>query len=99
MALERHPFGRRWRKDIIRLCLTLYCRSPRGYAELKNSNFMMLSSQNLLRKYKNSIHQEAGINIDMLAWMSNEAMIIKGVLYLTKCQYNLTCNSAKEMVM
>ena len=35
MALERHPFGRRWSKDIIRLCLTLYCRSPRGYAELK----------------------------------------------------------------
>jgi hypothetical protein len=35
----------------------------------------MLSSQNLLRKYKNSIHQEAGINTDMLAWMSNEARI------------------------
>ena len=69
MALERHPFERRWSKDIIRLCLT------RGYAELKNSNFMILTSQNLLRKYKNSIHQEAGINTDMLAWMSNEAMI------------------------
>jgi hypothetical protein len=93
MVLERHPFERRWSKDIIRLCLT------RGYAELKNSNFMILPSQNLLRKYKNSIHQEAGINIDMLAWMSNEAMIIKGVLYLTKCQYNLTCNSEKEIVM
>jgi hypothetical protein len=67
---------------------------------------MMLSSQNLLRKYKNSIHQEAGINTDMLAWMSNEARIknlprsdIKGVLYLTKCQCNLTCNSANKMVM
>jgi hypothetical protein len=29
----------------------------------------------LLRKYKNSIHQEAGINTGMLAWMSKEAMI------------------------
>jgi len=58
MALERHPFGRRWNKDIIELCLTLYCRSPKGYTELKNSNFMILPSQNLLRKCKNSIHQE-----------------------------------------
>ena len=30
MALERNPNGRRWNKEIIRLCLTLYCRSPRG---------------------------------------------------------------------
>jgi hypothetical protein len=36
---------------------------------------MILPSQNLLRKYKNSIHQEAGINTGMLAWMSKEAMI------------------------
>lgn len=31
MALERYPNGRRWSKEIVRLCLTLYCRSPRGY--------------------------------------------------------------------
>jgi len=73
MALERHPFGRRWNKEVIRLCLTLYCRSPRGYSELRNSNFLILPSQNLLRRYKNTVHQEAGININMLQWMSNEA--------------------------
>lgn len=73
MALERNPHGRRWDKDVIRVCLTLYCRSPRGYSELKNSNFLILPSQNLLRRYKNSIHQEAGIKTDMLDWMSSEA--------------------------
>jgi hypothetical protein len=29
----------------------------------------------LLRRYKNSPHQEAGINIEMLQWMANEAKI------------------------
>lgn len=75
MALERNPNGRRWSKDIIRLCLTLYCRSPRGYNELRGSNFLILPSQNLLRKYKYSVHQEAGVNKDMLEWMANEAKI------------------------
>lgn len=59
----------------VRLCLTLYCRSPRGYNELRGSNFLILPSQNLLRKYKNSVHQEAGVNKDMLEWMANEAKI------------------------
>lgn len=75
MALERNPNDKRWSKDIVRLCLTLYCRSPRGYNELRGSNFLILPSQNLLRKYKNSVHQEAGVNKDMLEWMANEAKI------------------------
>lgn len=75
MALERNPNGRRWSKDLVRLCLTLYCRSPRGYNELRGSNFLILPSQNLLRIYKNSVHQEAGVNKDMLEWMANEAKI------------------------
>ena len=78
MALERNPNGRRWNKEIIRLCLTLYCRSPRGYSELRNSNFIILPSQNLLRRYKNSVYQEAGVNSDMLDWMANEATM-KGI--------------------
>jgi hypothetical protein len=75
MALQRHPFGRRWKKDIIRLCLTLWCRSPRGYSELRNSNFMILPSKSVLQKYKNIVHQEAGINKEVLHWMSNEAKL------------------------
>lgn len=62
-------------KDIVRLCLTLDGRSPRGYIELRGSNFLILPSQNLLRKYKNSLHQEAGVNKDMAELMANEAKI------------------------
>ena len=71
MALERNRFGLWWSEDIIRLCLTLYCRSPRGYSELRSCNFVILPSQNLLRRYKNSVIQEAGINKEMLQWMAN----------------------------
>jgi hypothetical protein len=44
-----------------------------GYAELRNSNFMILPSQQLLQKYKNNVHQQSGINKDVLHWMANEA--------------------------
>ncbi|XP_071174117.1 uncharacterized protein [Mytilus edulis] len=75
MALERHPNGRRWNRDIVQLCLSLWCRSPRGYTDLRNSKFLVLPSQKLLQRYKNRIHQEAGINKEMLHWMKNEAKL------------------------
>jgi len=75
MALERNPHGRRWSKDIIRMCLTLWCRSPRGYTDLRNSGFIVLPSQKILQNYKNIVHQEAGINKEILHWMANEAQI------------------------
>ncbi|KAJ8321537.1 hypothetical protein KUTeg_000913 [Tegillarca granosa] len=75
MAIEQHPKGRRWHKDVIRLCLTLWCRSPKGYSELRNSKFIMLPSEKILQKYKNHVKQDAGINKDMLHWMLNEAKV------------------------
>ena len=71
MALERNPHGRRWDKDIVRLCLTLWCRSPRGYNELRSSKFTILPSQTILQRYKNTVDQEAGINKNVLHWMKN----------------------------
>ena len=74
-ALERKPNGRRWNADIIRLCLTLWCRSPRGYSDLRKSGFMLLPSEKILQIHKNVVHQEAGINKDMMHWMANEAKV------------------------
>lgn len=84
IALERHPHGRHWDKDVIRLCLTLWCRSPRGYTKLKNNHFIILPSQKLLHKYKNSVNQEAGINKDVLHWMKNGAMLKTGDVVLLR---------------
>ena len=75
MALEGDPHGRRWNKDFIRMCLALWCRSLRGYTYLRTSGFIVLSSQKILQNYKNIVHQEAGINKEILDWMANEAQI------------------------
>jgi hypothetical protein len=34
-----------------------------------------LPSQKILQNYKNIVHQEAGINKEILDWMANEAQI------------------------
>jgi hypothetical protein len=75
MANERYPKGRRWDRDIVRLCLTLCCRSAKGYTDLRNSKFLILPSEKLLQRYKNHVNQEAGINSDILHWMANEAKL------------------------
>jgi ABC-type maltose transport system permease subunit len=38
---------------------------------------MTLPSQQLLQKYKNIVHQQAGINQDVFHWMANEAKLKK----------------------
>jgi hypothetical protein len=43
MALERHQNGRRWNRDIVRLCLSLWCMSPHGYTDLRNSKMISQS--------------------------------------------------------
>jgi hypothetical protein len=42
---------------------------------LRNSGFIVLPSQKILQNYKNIVHQEAGINKEILHWMVNEAQI------------------------
>ena len=75
MALERHSNGRRWNSDIVRLCLSLWCRSPHGYTDIRNSKCVFLPSQNLLQRYKNQVDQESGFKKDILHWMRNEAAL------------------------
>jgi hypothetical protein len=73
-ALTTSKYGNRWSKDIIRVCLSLWCRSPRGYKDLRSSGFLMLPSERLLQIYKNRVHQKAGINRELVHWMRSEAI-------------------------
>ena len=68
-SVSTSPMARRWNKDILRMCLSLYCRSPKAFEELHNSGFVVLPSQRLLRQYKNQVTQEAGISKEILKWM------------------------------
>ena len=72
-ALKTSKHGRRWDKDIVRMCLSLWCRSPRGYKDLRESGFMVLPSQRLLQIHKNKVHQKPGVNKDLMHWMRTDA--------------------------
>lgn len=70
---NKTPKARRWDTDIIRLCLTLYCRSPKNYEFLAKGGYFVLPSSKLIRLYKNKIDQKAGVNKDVFEWMKSEA--------------------------
>lgn len=57
---------------IIRLCLSIWNRSPDAYAQLKESGVMKLPSGRLLSLYKNSITQKPGIQEEVLDWLVDE---------------------------
>lgn len=58
---------------MIKVCLSLWSRSPRTFRDLKGSNLFILPSGGLLQRYKNAVLQNAGINPEVLRWMHNTA--------------------------
>lgn len=69
----KDPRSRRWNAKVISICLSIYCRSPKAYDDLKNSGMLVLPSTQLLRFYKNAVDQQPGFIEDNLLWMRNEA--------------------------
>jgi hypothetical protein len=59
----------RWDKNVISTCLSLWVRSPKAYADLTDSKMLLLPSGRQLRRYKNCVPQESGINDQVLQWM------------------------------
>ena len=66
------PTGYRWSKDRIRLCSTLYSRSPAAYRDLRDSGYLRLPSGSILKRYRNCIKQDAGFNPEVLDSMRRE---------------------------
>ena len=64
---------RRWDKDVLSVCLTLWVHSPKTYQTLQDSNMLILPSGRQLRRYKNIIPQHAGLNQEVLHWMYQAA--------------------------
>ncbi|XP_052809219.1 uncharacterized protein LOC128237669 [Mya arenaria] len=89
--LNRNPKGRRWDKNTISLCLSLWCRSQKNYEQLRNSKILTLPSGRWLSYYKGVVDQKAGFNKDVFLWMKNEARKLKkstedeylGVLFIS----------------
>jgi hypothetical protein len=59
--------------SIIQECLAVWARSPRAYTQLRQSKLLILPSEKLLIKYKNSVDQTVGYNKHNLQWMVSEA--------------------------
>ncbi|XP_070570887.1 uncharacterized protein [Ptychodera flava] len=73
MLQTKGATGRRWHPKIIRMCLSIWMRSPRAYEELKRSGMLILPSGRLLSMYKNCVDQNPGLNDAVLEWMVREA--------------------------
>lgn len=74
---SKSPQARRWNKDVVSLCLSLWIRSPKAYQTLLESNVLVLPSGRQLRRYKNCIPQEPGICDTTLRWMYESAKGLK----------------------
>ena len=71
--LTRDPKGRRWDKNTLSLCLSLWCRSPRNYDQLRESKVLILPTGRTLSLYKHAVEQKAGFINDVFQWMKIEA--------------------------
>ena len=53
--------GRRYHPQMIRFALSIHCKSPSVYRELRDSGALILPSERVLRDYKNYFKPGAGI--------------------------------------
>ena len=58
---------------MIRLCLSLFCRSPSTYHQLGASSVLKLPSGRLLSMHKNNVRQESDLQEAVIRWMLAEA--------------------------
>ncbi len=67
--------GRRYHPQMIRFALSIHCKSPSAYRELRDSGALTLPSERVLRDYKNYFKSGAGItkeNIEELKEKTSE---------------------------
>ena len=67
--LQSKKMGRRYHPQVIRFALSIHCKSPSAYRELRDSGALILPSERVLRDYKNYFKPKTGIakeNIDSL---------------------------------
>ncbi|KAJ8034277.1 hypothetical protein HOLleu_21044 [Holothuria leucospilota] len=82
----KNATARRWNKDVISACLSLWIRSPRAYEDLGQTGMLILPSGRHLRQYKNIVHQQSGPLEEMFKWMfqcANDVKIPPGAGIIT----------------
>ena len=60
--LQSKKMGCRYHPEVIRFALSIHCKSPSAYRELRESRALILPSEPGLRDYKNYFKPKAGIS-------------------------------------
>ena len=67
----------RFSPKMIRITLSLYCKSPSGYKDLAESSFEIFPSESLLRKMKSKINHKDGYNPRIYGDFLDDLLIAK----------------------
>ena len=69
--------GRRYHPQILRFALSLHGKSAAAYREIEESG--ALSSERVLRDYKNYFKPKAGINLENIESLREKAATLTGI--------------------
>ena len=71
--------GRRYHSQMIRFALSIHCKSPSAYRELRDSGALILPSERVLRDYKNYFKPGAGITKENIEELKEKTSEFSGI--------------------
>ena len=77
--LKTKKMGRRYHPQMIRFALSIHCKSPSAYRELRDSGALILPSERVLRDYKNYFKPGAGIIKENIEELKEQASKFTGI--------------------
>ena len=77
--LKTKKMGRWYHPQMIRFALSIHCKSPSAYPELRDSGALILPSERVLRDYKNYFRLGAGIIKENIEELKEQASKFTGI--------------------
>ena len=77
--LQTNKMGRRYHPQVIRFALSIHCKSPSAYRELRESGALILPSERVLRDYKNYFKPGAGITKENIEELKEKTSTYTGI--------------------
>ena len=77
--LQTNKMGRRYHPQVIRFALSIHCKSPSAYREIRESGALILPSERVLRDYKNYFKPGAGITKENIEELKEKTSTYTGI--------------------
>jgi hypothetical protein len=74
---------------MIRFALSIHCKSPSAYRELRDSGALILPSERVLRDYKNYFKPGAGIIKENIEELKEQASKIDPLIIMSSILFGL----------